>query len=272
MSLTLLLAYIMDECLGEPKRLHPLVGFGNLVNRIESYLYSPKRTKGCFNGLLAWSISVLPFVVGVYFLVLILPPIFQIILNISIVYLAIGQNSLKQHGVAVFKPLLNGDLAKARHATSMIVSRDTSESNEQQLAKATVETITENTNDAVIAPLFYFACFGAAGAVLFRLSNTLDAMWGYRNDKYEYFGKFSARMDDVLGYVPARITSFLFTLANPKQIPITLKSIFGNGRKWYSPNAGIVMAAGAGALNVRLGGNAIYHGNEKQRRRQRTNC
>ena len=193
------------------------------------------------------------------------PPIFQIILNISVVYLAIGQNSLKQHGIAVFKPLLDEDLEKARHATSMIVSRDTSESNEQQLAKATVETITENTNDAVIAPLFYFACFGAAGVVLFRLSNTLDAMWGYRNDKYEYFGKFSARMDDLLGYIPARITTFLFTLANPLQIRITLKSIFGNGRKWYSPNAGIVMAAGAGALNVRLGGNAIYDGNEKQR-------
>lgn len=265
MSLTLFLAYILDEYLGEPKRYHPLVGFGNVAYKLELFFYSSRKYVALTTGALAWCLVILPVVTITYVMLSYLPTELQFIVNAIILYLTLGQNSLKQHGMAVYQSLMEKDLTGARDATSMIVSRDTSQSNEQQLATATVETVTENTHDAVIAPLFYFLVFGAAGAVLFRLANTLDAMWGYRNTKYEYFGKFSARMDDVLGYIPARITTALFVLANPRQIPITLKSIFGNGRKWYSPNAGIVMAAGAGALNIRLGGDAIYNGKEKAR-------
>jgi adenosylcobinamide-phosphate synthase len=148
---------------------------------------------------------------------------------------------------------------------SMIVSRDTEALSEQQLVTAVIETVTENTHDAVIGPLVFFALFGIPGAVLFRLTNTLDAMWGYRSEKYERFGKFSARMDDILGYIPARITVLLILMSRPASLNRIINSVWNTGRRWYSPNAGIVMAAGAGALNVRLGGNAVYNGHKKIR-------
>lgn len=264
-SVVLIVAYVLDECLGEPKRLHPLVGFGKVAQKIENRFYKQNGMKGIVHGALAWCLSVVPIVFACYSIISYLPLAAQWVLNSVVLYLAIGQNSLKQHGLAVYHALVSRDMTQARYATAMIVSRDTSQSDEQQLASATIETVTENTNDAVIAPLFYFVLFGVVGVVLFRLVNTLDAMWGYRNEKYEYFGKVAARMDDILGFIPARITATIFFLLRPDRWRSTLSSILGNGRKWYSPNAGIVMAAGAGALNVQLGGNAVYHGQEKPR-------
>ncbi len=263
MSLLMLMALLLDEWLGEAKRFHPLVGFGLYVSWLESKLRLTNQSPAMFLGGIAWLLAVSPFVILCVALVWLLPPIWLYGLEVVALYFSIGQKSLKQHGRAVALPLLQGDLTSARRGVAMIVSRDTKFLDATQISKATVETVTENTHDAIIAPLFYFLVLGLPGIVVFRLANTLDAMWGYRNEQYEYFGKCSARIDDVLGFIPARITALLMLLARPQYCRQTLKSIWYTGRNWYSPNAGMVMAAGAGALNIRLGGNAVYHGKEK---------
>ncbi len=269
----IVIALLMDEFFAEVKKYHPLVGFGHYANFIEKIMYlksSRKSHSALFiRGLLSWCLAViLPLLLLAACLTVLqqsFPDYVVWSIECIILYFTLGQKSLKQHGLAVAMPLKAGDLKQARFALSMIVSRDTSELNDRQISTATVETITENTHDAIIGPLFFFIVFGPLGAVLFRLSNTLDAMWGYHNEKYEFFGKFAARMDDVLGFISARITVLLMALASLKNIARVCKSVWLTGRQWYSPNAGIVMAAGAGALNVKLGGDAVYGGHKKNR-------
>jgi adenosylcobinamide-phosphate synthase len=269
-SILMFLALCLDELLGEVKKYHPLIMFGCYASWIERLTYKQQF----ISGILAWCLSVAPIVIMCitieYLLFEYSNIVIKSVFEIIVLYFTIGQKSLRQHAKAVVDPLNDSGIQKpdihaARTAVSMIVSRDTQALNEQQLATATIETVTENTHDAIIGPLVFFAIFGAPGAILFRLSNTLDAMWGYRSDKYEKFGKFSARADDVLGYIPARITVLLMLLARPGNFKQAIKSIWTTGRRWYSPNAGIVMAAGAGALDVKLGGDAVYQGRHKTR-------
>jgi len=156
MSFSIILAFILDEWLGEPKRFHPLVGFGHFANFLEKNLYSSNKLNGLIFGGAVWCLAVIPIATVAYFFLSYLPVEAQVIINGVVLYFTLGQSSLKQHGLAVYDPLKDGDIPQARYSTSMIVSRDTSQSNESQLTTATVETITENTNDAVIAPLFYF--------------------------------------------------------------------------------------------------------------------
>ena len=289
------IALLLDYFLGEPKRWHPLIGFAKYAQFWEQRLYvqpstAPSNRKQQFvRGLMCWSLAVLLPVsliaMGLHYLKpLFLDPTDQsfsfavfiqdgeliwfgleFILSVLVLYLAIGQNSLAQHAMAVYEPLSQNNMTQARYGLSMIVSRDTQQLNEEQITTATVETVIENTHDAVIGPIFWFLVFGIPGIILFRLSNTLDAMWGYKNKKYEYFGKPAARMDDFLGYFSARLTVLLFALKSPKAFMRVIRAVWLFGRKWYSPNAGPVMSAGAGAINVRLGGNAQYGGILKER-------
>ena len=262
MALAILCALIIDRLLGEPTRLHPLIGFGNLAKWIESKLNKAKKNRNAlfYKGILAWSLAVIPITVIIYLADQLIGGIW---LTILLGWLAIGWQSLRQHGLAVFKAFQKNDLKQARIKTSYLVSRDTSKLDETALSRATIESILENGSDAIIAPLFWLIIFGAPGVVFYRLCNTLDAMWGYRNNRYEQFGKFTARMDDVLNYIPARISALLYAFCgNTNQ---ALKAWKEQGASWYSPNAGVVMATGAGALNLQLGGTAIYHGKEKPR-------
>ena len=278
MALLLVAALLLDEWFAETRRFHPLVGFGNYALWLERRFYTQDTKRLFMMGCMCWCLAVIPIVFlsagFMWLLSLYGPSWLYFSVSAVVLYFTIGQKSLKQHGQAVAKPLVEylscktnqqSELNASRHALSMIVSRDTQSANPEQIATATIETITENTHDAVIGPLVFFVAFGVPGAVLFRLANTLDAMWGYRTDRYERFGKFAARSDDVLGYVPARITSLLMALCHPTHFIHSLKSILSTGRRWYSPNAGLVMAAGAGALNIRLGGDAVYHGKRKTR-------
>jgi adenosylcobinamide-phosphate synthase len=269
-SILMVSALCLDELLGEVKKYHPVIMFGNYANWIEQLTYQKKF----ISGILAWCLCVAPIVITFitieYLLFEYSNIVIKSVFEIIVLYFTVGQKSLKQHAKAVADPLSGcgiqkPDIHAARTAVSMIVSRDTQTLTEQQLATATIETVTENTHDAIIGPLVFFAIFGAPGAIIFRLCNTLDAMWGYHSDKYEKFGKFSARADDVLGYIPARITVLLMLVANPFRFKQTIKNIWTTGRRWYSPNAGIVMAAGAGALDVKLGGDAVYQGRHKTR-------
>jgi len=180
-----------------------------------------------------------------------------------ILYLALGARSLKEHGLAVSTPLFAGDLELARQKLSWIVSRDTSCLDEPAVNRATVESMLENGSDAIFAAIFWFVIAGAPGVVLYRLANTLDALWGYRNKKYLYFGRFAARFDDLLNLIPARLTALSYCLVGAWKPGI--QCWHQQARLWDSPNAGPVMAAGAGALEVRLGGQASYHGELHQR-------
>ncbi|WP_283789122.1 adenosylcobinamide-phosphate synthase CbiB [Bermanella sp. WJH001] len=268
-TLIVIAALVMDCVLGEVKRHHPLILFGNFALRCEAVFY-PKKDTGnqtmLMRGALCWCVSVL-IPSGVLFAVYFISPKFlQIPFTVVVVYFAIGARSLAEHGQAVAAGLMHQDIEDAQQQLSRIVSRDTQDLNETQISSATVETITENTHDAVIAPIFWFLVFGVAGVIVFRLANTLDAMWGYKNKRYEYFGKFSARIDDVLGWPSARLTVLLFVCVSVFKRPVSgLGQIYTWAKRWYSPNAGPVMAAGAYVLNVCLGGPVPYHGVLKSR-------
>jgi len=250
----------LDLLLGEPKRFHPLVGFGTLADRIEAFLHRAKRGFNQFlTGAFAWLILVIPLVLLTYYLEQYLGWWFTLLVG----YLAIGANSLKTHALQIFVALKANDLDLARKKLAYIVSRDTAQLNEQEISRASVESVLENGSDAIFAALFWLLIGGAPAVILYRLSNTLDAMWGYRNEKYEYFGKFSARMDDILNWIPARLTALTYVAMGQ-----SLKAWLcwqRQARSWYSSNAGTVMSSGAGALDVQLGGTARYHGKDKSR-------
>ncbi|MDP2152179.1 MAG: adenosylcobinamide-phosphate synthase CbiB [Methylotenera sp.] len=265
-ALAVIAAVLLDALLGEPKRWHPLVGFGWLATSAERIFNQQvlPRSARCI-GLMAWLLLVLPLATISYFVTLdvLVGGKVAWVANVMLLYFAIGAQSLTQHAKAVFKPLSEKNLPQARHAISMIVSRDTSQLNETEIATATVESVLENGNDAIFGAIFWFVLFGGTGAVVFRLANTLDAMWGYRTPRFLYFGWAAARLDDLLNLIPARLTALSYALCGHTRS--ALKCWFTQASTWYSPNAGSVMSAGAGALQVTLGGNAVYHGAAKQR-------
>jgi len=252
------LVLLLDRIFGEPARFHPLVGYGKVANWLESKL---NKGKNRFNkGMLAWLIAVIPLTLLVNIIDNALGGLW---LSLLFGWLAIGWQSLREHGLAVVQALTTGDLLKARTKTSYLVSRETRDLDEGALSKATIESILENGSDAIFAALFWLAIFGAPGVVFYRLCNTLDAMWGYRNEQFEQFGKVSAIIDDGLNFIPARLTALLYVIFGDSKM--AWQAWHTQAKTWYSPNAGVVMASGAGALNISLGGNAIYHGKEKQR-------
>jgi adenosylcobinamide-phosphate synthase len=251
-------ALLLDQGLGELRRWHPLVGFGAMAQRIEAHA---PRTK--WAGLLGWCLLVLPPVFLCAWLLSALPEILRWALETVILYFTIGARSLFEHARAIATPLQQGDMEAARIRVGHIVSRDTHALDETGVAKATVESVLENGADAIFAPLFWFLLLGAPGALLYRLANTLDAMWGYRTARLLHFGWASARLDDLLNLIPARLTALSYCLVG--HCRSGFQCWMCQGKTWYSPNAGPVMAAGAGALQVSLGGPATYHGEVKPR-------
>lgn len=249
----------LDAWLGEPRRWHPLVGFGHLAQRIEQRLNSGGRGWRS-HGVSGWCLAVLPPVLLVWLLSL---SSLGWLVDILVLYFALGLKSLGQHALPVAQALRLGNLDEARRRVGYLVSRRTSELDACGVARAATESVLENGADAVFASLFWFAVLGAPGVLLHRLSNTLDAMWGYRNERFERFGWAAARIDDVLNYLPARLVALTYALLGPTAT--ALRCWRSQAPQWDSPNAGPVMAAGAGALQVQLGGAAIYHGVEEQR-------
>ena len=190
-------------------------------------------------------------------------PYVKFALSVLMCYQLLATKSLKTETMKVYDALKEGDLEKARHAVSMIVGRDTQALNEEGVAKAAVETVAENSSDGVVAPLLFLAIGGPVLGFFYKAVNTLDSMVGYKNDKYLYFGRFSAKLDDVLNYIPARISGLLLVAASP----LAGLSISGAWRIWLrdrrnhaSPNSAQTEAAAAGALEVQLAGDAYYFG------------
>ncbi len=258
-ALAVTAALLLDRLLGEPRRWHPLAGFGRLAQWLEARLYgmAPATPAGRrIRGVAAVAILLAPLVWLVSLLAA--PPVAGSAAAILALYFAVGQRSLAEHAARVEAALQNGDLDGARSQAAMLVSRDTQAMQPADVARATVESVLENGNDAVFGALFWFLAAGAPGAVLYRLSNTLDAMWGYRNPRYRYFGWAAARLDDLLNFVPARLTALTYALLG--RTGLSLACWRRQARLWESPNAGPVMAAGAGSLGVSLGGPASYQG------------
>ena len=258
-ALVMAFAVLLDGWLGEPRRYHPLVGFGRLAQGCERRCYgaaSLGRRQRRGRGVVALVLVVTPFVALAAWIDQLQG--WNLLFELGLLYLALGGHSLVAHSSAVAMALRAGDLPAAREAVGMIVSRDTSELDESAISAAAVESVLENGNDAIFGALFWFLLAGAPGVVLFRLVNTLDAMWGYRNERYRDFGWAAARLDDLLNFIPARLTALSYALLG--QGRRALRCWQRQGRIWKSPNAGPVMAAGAGSLGLRLGGAAIYHG------------
>lgn len=258
-ALLLVAGVALDLLLGETRRWHPLVGFGNLANFIERRLN--RGNLRLPRGSLAWALAVLPLTA----LFVVLTDAAGLWLHAVLLYLCIGLRSLRDHTIPIYEALRSGDLAQARALTARIVSRDTANASESDLAKASAESLLENGNDAVFGTLFWFILLGGPGAVLFRLANTLDAMWGYRSARFNLFGRPAARIDDVMNYLPARLTALSYVLLAGAGRARAWDCWRTQAPAWSSPNAGPVMASGAGALGVSLGGAAVYDGEVEQR-------
>ena len=275
-------AIVLDWVFGEPRRFHPLIGFGRLANAVEQWLYGGAdvhRPTRRLRGMLSVALLLTPFVAAAAILSA-SPDTFTLsytsaAFSVAALYLALGHKSLHEHALSVVEALRCGDEASARRHVSFMVSRDSAA---LHIESAATESVLENGNDGVFGALFWFAVAGAPGVALYRLANTLDAMWGYRNEHYLHFGWAAARLDDLLNFIPARLTALTYAVLGKT---VSGKAVFGitvSGKirqalacwrtqapAWDSPNAGPVMAAGAGALGISLGGPARYDGEWHQR-------
>ncbi|WP_020208472.1 adenosylcobinamide-phosphate synthase CbiB [Gilvimarinus chinensis] len=258
-ALALLLGFVLDARFAEVRRWHPLVGFGGLATRLEARL-----NRGAYRrlrGLLAVFVLISPISLAaavLWWWLLITSPFTAIFCGAIGLYFALGGKSLQLHIEPVIKALNTKDLQAAREAVQKIVSRDCQALDANQVACAATESLLENTSDAVIAPLFWFALAGLPGVILYRLSNTLDAMWGYRSDRFLQFGWAAARLDDGLNIIPARLCALAFAACGDAAGAVRVWRQCAH--QWASPNAGPVIASGAGALGIGVGGGAFYHG------------
>jgi adenosylcobinamide-phosphate synthase len=260
LALLLVAGVALDLVLGEARRWHPLVGFGRLANALEARLNRSRWRLA--RGALAWVLAVLPLTLLAWWLT----AYASLLVHALLLYLALGLRSLREHTMPIFAALRAGELAEARRLTGRIVSRDTADAHPSDLAKAGAESLLENGNDAVFGTLLWFVVAGGPGALLFRLANTLDAMWGYRSERFNLFGRVAARIDDALNLVPARLTALSYVLLAPRGGHLRAWRCWRTqAPAWSSPNAGPVMASGAGALGIALGGAARYDGVVEQR-------
>jgi len=256
----LVFGYILDLIIGDPDNWpHPVRVFGNAIAAGEKLLNknSSRFLKGM---LLATSLCLLTFFFF-YFLnniLLNINPWLFIAVNSIGVWYGLANNALITEGRNVFLVLEKEGLEAGRKQLSRIVGRDTSQLTAQQIRIAVFETMSENLSDGVIAPLFFYAIGGIPAMMVYKMINTLDSMIGYRNDKYEQFGKFAARLDDVANFIPARITALLMVIVTVNYRG--LQFVFKYGNRHKSPNSGYPESALAGILDCRFGGPNVYHG------------
>lgn len=272
-------AIVIDFVIGDPPwPTHPVIWMGRWIRWQEKLLMSDqlraRPVTGRLLGILL-TVSTLALSFGMMWGIVAAADYVHVWLGYAVsawfISTTIAVKGLKDAAMLVYKPLLSGDLAQARKYVGYIVGRDTSELNQREIARATVETVAENTVDAFVSPILFALLGGAPFAMLYRAANTLDSMVGYKNDRYRYYGWSSARMDDFLNLIPARLTGLLMIAAAamlPRMNPMrSMKSIYKFARRHPSPNSGIPEAAAAGALGIELGGRNVYFGVVSERAR-----
>jgi adenosylcobinamide-phosphate synthase len=260
------LGYLADRIFGDPRRGHPVAAFGAAASRLEARDYADQRVAGLLHtGVLVGAAAAL----GVALERLIADrPAATMITTAAATWAVLGGQSLSKEAAAVARQLDGGRLAAARSQVRHLVGRDTADLSAEEVARATVESVAENASDAVVAPLMWGAVAGLPGLLGYRAVNTLDAMIGHRSSRYLRFGWVAARLDDLLNWVPARMAALSAAAWAPLVGGIPRKAIGAVRRdagQHPSPNAGIVEAAFAGALDVRLGGRNVYHGTVEDR-------
>ncbi|HET9873365.1 MAG TPA: cobalamin biosynthesis protein [Propionibacteriaceae bacterium] len=262
----LVLGFVADQQWGDPRRLHPVAGFGKLAQRLERATYTDRRPRGVLHvGLLvggtvatasATQRALHPAAIS------------TVAATALATWTVLGGRSLQREADTISAQLESGGLPAARVQVTHLVGRDTSQLSADEVARACVESVAENTCDAVVAPLLWGAVAGLPGLLGYRAVNTLDAMIGHRSPRYLRFGWAAARLDDVANWVPARLSGLLAAIAAPA-VDGSARAAFGAVRRdagrHPSPNAGVVEAAFAGALGVRLGGVNRYAGTVEDR-------
>jgi adenosylcobinamide-phosphate synthase len=252
----------LDAIVGDPRRWHPVAGFGRFAGTVERRLYEPSRRSGV--GFVALAVGAPVAAAAVVARLTRDKPIVRAAATAAVTWAVLGGTSLRREATAMADALDNGDLDQARERLPNLCGRDPSHLDEKELARATVESVAENTSDAVVGPLVWGAIAGLPGLVGYRAVNTLDAMVGHRSERYREFGWAAARLDDVANLVPARLTALLTVLAarRPGQAADAWRR---DGHRHPSPNAGQCEAAFAGALGIRLGGRNTYAGRIEHR-------
>lgn len=259
------LAYILDLILGDPRWLpHPVRGMGWLAKKLELPLR--RAVKSERNAGLIFSAIIISIVWGLTSIIIWQTTSFNRYLglgfSILFIYTALSIKDLKVESMRVCQALEEGDIITARQNLSLIVGRDTQNMDEKDIIRATVETIAENTADGIISPLFYAFIGGAPLALTYKAVNTLDSIVGYKNERYRYFGWASAKLDDLVNFIPARLSTLFLPLASwliGKDGLSSWKISWRDGTKNPSPNSGFPEAAVAGALGIRLGGLNFYN-------------
>lgn len=264
----ILLGFILDTIIGDPYKLpHPIRWIGSFISILEKLCRKIAKSNTMLMILGAILVFIVVFVSGGITLLVLKLASFNkyayLIVSSVICYYMLAGKSLKTESMKVYKAFENNDTEGARKAVSMIVGRDTQSLTKEGIIKAAVETVAENSSDGVVAPLIYMLIFGPVGGVVYKAVNTMDSMIGYVEEKYFYIGKFAAKLDDVLNYIPARISGIL-VIISAFILRYDYKNafmIFKRDRKKHaSPNSAQTESAMAGALGVQLAGDATYFG------------
>lgn len=264
----ILLGFILDTIIGDPYKLpHPIRWIGSFISILEKLCRKIAKSNTMLMILGAILVFIVIFVSGGITLLVLKLASFNkyayLIVSSVICYYMLAGKSLKTESMKVYKAFENNDTEGARKAVSMIVGRDTQSLTKEGIIKAAVETVAENSSDGVVAPLIYILIFGPVGGVVYKAINTMDSMIGYVEEKYFYIGKFAAKLDDVLNYIPARISGIL-VIISAFILRYDYKNAFRifkrDRRKHASPNSAQTESAMAGALGVQLAGDATYFG------------
>ena len=261
----LTIGFILDLLIGDPNNpFHPVRGIGLLASKLETIFRKLLKNSLKIAGLIVWMITIiLTFAItyGIIFVCMKINKYLGIIVQGIIIYFCISAKGLVVEGYKVIKYLNEGNIEKSRKQLSYIVGRDTESLDSKGITRAVIETIAENMSDGVIAPILFAGVFGAAGSMAYKAVNTMDSMFGYKNEKYIKFGYFPAKLDDLFNYIPARVTGILIIISS-----FFLKRDYKNSFKIYkrdrynhtSPNSAHPEAAMAGALDIQLGGANYY--------------
>jgi adenosylcobinamide-phosphate synthase len=258
--------YLLDAVLGDPRRFHPVAGFGTAAGALERKLYAPDRRSGAAFAAVAVGVPALAGAAAAR--ATRRHPVARAALVAATTWTVLGGRTLRREARLMADHLENDDLGAARGRLGNLCGRDPSRLDEPELARATVESVAENTSDAVVAPLLWGGLLGLPGLLAYRAANTLDAMVGHRSPRYARFGTASARLDDVLNLAPSRLTGLLTIVVSPLAggSPRETLRVWQRDRNDHpSPNAGQCESAMAGALGVRLGGRNVYFGRSETR-------